>query len=95
MDHMGKRLEVLSGKTMVVCMSRRICIELHNQIINLKPDWYHKDDDKGFIKVIMTGAAIDPLEWQEHIRNKQRRKHIGDRMKDPDDPLKLVIVRDM
>jgi len=80
---------------MFVCMSRRICIELHNEIIMLKPGWYAKDDDKGFIKVIMTGAAADPPEWQEHIRNKQRRKDIGNRMKDPDDPLKVVIVRDM
>ena len=72
---------------MVVCMSRRICIELHNEIVKLKPGWYDKDDDKGFIKVIMTGAAANPPEWQEHIRNKQRRNDIGDRMKDPDDPL--------
>ena len=80
---------------MVVCMSRRICVALHREIIRLRPDWYHPDDDKGVIKVIMTGSASDPLDWQEHIRNKPRRKAIGDRLKDPKDPLKMVIVRDM
>ncbi len=94
-DHFESRLEVLDGKGMIVCMSRRICFELHNEIIKLRPEWYHKDDDKGFLKVIMTGSAGDPVNWQEHIRNKQRRREIGDRMKDPADPLKLTIVRDM
>ncbi len=95
MEHFQKRLDVIKGKAMIVCMSRRICIELHNEIIKLKPDWYHQDDNKGLIKVIMTGAASDPVEWQEHIRNKQRRREIGDRMKDAADFLKIVIVRDM
>src|SRR3989338_4339677 len=63
--------------------------------MKLKPEWYHKDDDKGFLKVIMTGSASDPVEWQEHIRNKEKRRDLGDRMKDPSDPLKLAIVRDM
>ena len=94
-DHFEKRLDAIDGKAMIVCMSRRICIELNNEIIKLRPNWYHKDDDKGFIKVIMTGSATDPVKWQEHIRNKQRRRDIGDRIKDPKDPLKLVIVRDM
>ncbi|HHT9126683.1 MAG TPA: type I restriction endonuclease subunit R [Candidatus Brocadiia bacterium] len=94
-DHFEKRLEVLDGKGMIVCMSRRICIELHNELIKLRPDWYHKDDDKGIIKVVMTGSASDPVSWQEHIRNKQRRHAIGDYMKDPANPLKLAIVRDM
>ena len=93
--HFEERLEILAGKGMIVCMSRRICVELHNEIIRLRPDWYHKDDDKGFIKVVMTGSASDPAGWQEHIRNKLRRKAIQERMKDPDDPLKLAIVRDM
>lgn len=94
-NHFEQRLEALDGKGMIVCMSRRICIELHNEIVKLRPDWYHKDDDKGIIKVVMTGSASDPLSWQEHIRNKLRRKAIGERMKDPAEPLKLAIVRDM
>ena len=94
-NHFEERLKVLDGKGMIVCMSRRICVELHNEIVKLRPEWYHKDDDKGFIKVIMTGSASDPTGWQEHIRNKQRRRDIGDRMRDPNDPLKIVIVRDM
>ncbi|MCW4002681.1 MAG: type I restriction endonuclease subunit R, partial [Candidatus Bathyarchaeota archaeon] len=94
-DHWEKRLAVLDGKAMIVCMSRRICIDLHNEIIALRPEWYSKDDDKGTLKVIMTGSAADGADWQEHIRNKQRRRDIGERMKDPSDPLRIVIVRDM
>jgi len=94
-EHFEERLKVLDGKGMVVCMSRRICIELHNEIIKLRPGWYHKDDDKGFLKVVMTGSASDEIGWQEHIRNKQRRREIGNRMKDDNAPLKLAIVRDM
>jgi type I restriction enzyme R subunit len=94
-NHFEERLKVLDGKAMIVCMSRRICVDLHNEIIKLRPEWYQKDDGKGFIKVVMTGSASDPPSWQEHIRNKQRRRDIGDRMRDPNDPLKIVIVRDM
>lgn len=94
-NHFEERLKVLEGKAMIVCMSRRIAVDLHNEIVKLKPEWYHRDDEKGVIKVIMTGSAEDGPEWQEHIRNKPRRRDIGDRMKDPTDPLKLVIVRDM
>ena len=93
--HWEERVSVLDGKAIIVCMSRRICIELHNEIVKLKPEWYHKEDDKGVIKVVMTGSASDPVSWQEHIRTKQRRKDIGDKLKDPANPLKLVIVRDM
>jgi len=93
--HWEERLSVLDGKAMVVCMSRRICVELHNELVKLRPEWYSKDDNKGMIKVIMTGSASDPLDWQEHIRTKTRRKDIGERMKNPEDPLKIVIVRDM
>lgn len=93
--HFEQRLSAADGKGMIVCMSRRICVELQNEIIKLKPHWYEAADDKGKIKVIMTGSASDPLDWQEHIRNKPRRKSIGDRLKDPKDELKLVIVRDM
>ncbi len=94
-EHFCKRIEALEGKAMIVCMSRRICVELHNEIIKLRPDWYHPEDNSGFIKVIMTGSASDPLEWQEHVRNKPRRQSIGDRLKDPKDCLKIAIVRDM
>lgn len=93
--HFEQRISAADGKGMIVCMSRRICVELQNEIIKLKPNWYDAADDKGKIKVIMTGSASDPLDWQEHIRNKPRRKAIGDRLKDPKDELKLVIVRDM
>lgn len=94
-DHFEERSKNLEGKGMIVCMSRRIAFDLHNEIVKLRPQWYDNDDDKGALKVIMTGSASDPVEWQEHIRNKPRRRDIGDRMKDPSDPLKLVIVRDM
>jgi type I restriction enzyme R subunit len=93
--HFEQRSEVFDGKGMIVNMSRRICVALHNEIIKIRPEWYSGDDDKGAIKVIMTGSSSDPLDWQEHIRNKPRRKAIGDRLRDPKDPLKLVLVRDM
>lgn len=93
--HFEQRLSAADGKGMIVCMSRRICVELHREIIQLRPHWYNSEDDKGSIKVVMTGSASDPLEWQEHIRNKERRKAIGNRLKDPKDPLRLLIVRDM
>lgn len=93
--HFEARQAAATGKGMFVAMSRRICVALHDEIIQLRPEWYHTDDDKGQIKVIMTGSSSDPLDWQEHIRNKARRKAIGDRLKDPKDPLKMVIVRDM
>jgi type I restriction enzyme, R subunit len=94
-EHFEDRLTVFDGKAMIVAMSRRIAVELYDEIIKLRPDWHNPDDDKGFIKVIMTGSSSDPLNWQQHIRNKEKRKDIGDRLKDASDPLKLVIVRDM
>lgn len=93
--HFEQRSEVFDGKGMIVCMSRRICVALFDAIIKIRPEWYSGEDDKGAIKVIMTGSSSDPLDWQEHIRNKPRRKAIGDRLKDPKDDLKLVLVRDM
>jgi len=93
--HFEQRNAVLDGKAMIVCMSRRICIELYEAIIKIRPLWHSPDDDKGNIKVVMTGSSSDVLGMQPHIRNKQRRKDIGDRLKNPNDPLKLVIVRDM
>jgi type I restriction enzyme R subunit len=94
-DHYERRLEAMEGKAMIVCMSRRICVELYNEIVKLRPRWHGKDDEKGGIKIVMTGSASDPTEWQQHIRNKSRRKKLGKRFKNPKDPFKVVIVRDM
>ncbi|HPP49896.1 MAG TPA: type I restriction endonuclease subunit R [Spirochaetota bacterium] len=94
-NHFERRLEVMDGKAMVVCMSRRICIELYNAIIAIRPNWHHPDDDRGLIKIVMTGSAADPVGWQVHIRNKVRREELAKRFKDPYDPFKIVIVRDM
>ncbi|HIQ05877.1 MAG TPA: type I restriction endonuclease subunit R [Anaerolineae bacterium] len=93
--HWEKRREAMFGKGMIVCMSRRICVEMYNAIVALRPDWHSDDDTKGRIKVVMTGSASDPPEWQPHVRNKAARDLIARRFKDPDDELELVIVRDM
>lgn len=93
--HFEQRNAVLDGKAMIVCMSRRICVDLYDAIIKIRPLWHSDDDDKGTIKVIMTGSSSDALNMQSHIRNKPKRKAIGDRLKNPNDSLKLVIVRDM
>ncbi|MCL5257285.1 MAG: type I restriction endonuclease subunit R [Chloroflexi bacterium] len=94
-DHFEQRQQAMDGKAMVVCMSRRICVELYDAIIRLRPEWHSDDDDKGAIKVVMTGSASDRLEWQPHIRNKPRREALAGRFRDETDPLKIVIVRDM
>jgi len=94
-NHFEQRLDAMDGKGMIVCMSRRICVDLHDAIVKLRPQWYSDDDKKGFIKVVMTGSAGDPPEWQEHIRNKKKREDLANWMKDAKSPLKLVIVRDM
>jgi type I restriction enzyme R subunit len=78
-DHFERRLEAMDGKAMVVCMSRRICMELHDQIIKLRPSWYHADDDKGLLKVIMTGNASEGPRYAEHARNKVRREALAKR----------------
>ncbi|NVK53835.1 MAG: type I restriction endonuclease subunit R [Flavobacteriaceae bacterium] len=93
--HFEDRNTILDGKGMIVCMSRRICVDLYNAIVKIRPEWHDKDDDKGVIKVVMTGSSSDPLPFQPHVRSKQRRKDLGERLKDPKDPLKLAIVRDM
>jgi type I restriction enzyme R subunit len=93
--HFEQRQEAMEGKAMIVCMSRRICVDLHNEIVTLKPEWYGKEDDKGLIKVIMTGSASDPHGWQEHVRTKPRRRELAERFKDPEDPFTIAIVRDM
>ena len=94
-DHFGHRLEAMDGKAMVVCMSRRICIDLFRALACLRPDWHHDEDDEGLLKVVMTGAASDPPDWQPHIRNKARREALAKRFRDPADPLRIVLVRDM
>lgn len=94
-DHFEERLAAMDGKAMTVCMSRRICVALYDAIAKARPEWHAEDDDAGVIKVVMTGSAADPLEWQQHVRNKPRREALARRLKDPDDPLKMVIVRDM
>ena len=94
-EHFEQRLEALDGKTMVVCMSRRICVDLYNELVRLRPDWRSEDDAKGNIKVVMTGSASDPTEWQQHVRNKPRREALANRFRDADDPFRIVLVRDM
>ncbi len=93
--HFEDRQSAIEGKAMVVAMSRRICLSLHDAIVELRPDWYHDDDDKGAIKVVMTGNASEGPEIAKHARNKARRDDLAKRFKDPNDPLRIVIVRDM
>ncbi len=94
-EHFENRVVGMDGKAMVVGMSRRICVALYDEIVKLRPDWHSDDDASGVIKIVMTGAAADPKEWQRHIGGKARRELLAKRAKDPDDPLQLVIVRDM
>ena len=93
--HFEQRLEALDGKAMIVCMSRRICIDLYRELVRLRPDWHHAGDAKGCLKVVMTGSASDPLDWQPHIRNKPRREGLAQRFRSVTDPLRMVLVRDM
>lgn len=94
-NHFEKRLSAMDGKAMVVCMSRRICVDLYNEIVKLRPSWHSNDDAGGVLKVVMTGSAADEESWQPHIRNKSRREALAKRFKDPNDSMKVVIVRDM
>ena len=95
LKHYDQRLDVIEGKAMIVCMSRRICVDLYNAIIKLRPEWQSDDDKQGVIKIVMTGSASDPPDWQQHIRNKERREKLANRFKDPKDSFKIAIVRDM
>ncbi len=94
-SHFEQRQEVFEGKGMIVSMSRRIAVALYAEIIKLRPHWHSKDIDKGVIKVVMTAASSDGPELAKHHSTKSQRKQLADRMKDPNDELKLVIVRDM
>ena len=94
-NHFENRLEAMEGKAMVVCMSRRICIDLYRELLRLRPDWHDDSDDSGACKVVMTGAASDPPDWQPHVRNKPRREVLAKRFRNPADPLRIVLVRDM
>ncbi len=94
-NHWEKRQEALAGKAMIVCMSRRVCVDLYNEIIALKPEWHSTDDKQGVIKIVMTGSASDKVEWQQHIRTGQRRKELAEIFKKPASSFKIVIVRDM
>jgi type I restriction enzyme R subunit len=94
-EHFEKRCEAMDGKAMVVVMSRRIAVELYRELVALRPAWHGETDDAGALKVVMTGSASDPLDWQPHIRNKPRREALAQRFRDPKDPFRVVIVRDM
>ena len=94
-EHFERRLEVMDGKGMAVCMSRRIAVELYREIAKLRPEWHDEMDEAGAMKVVMTGSASDPLDWQGHIRNKPRREALANRFRIPKDPFRIVIVRDM
>ena len=94
-EHFESRQEAMDGKAMVVCMSRRICIDLYRELVRLRPEWLDDDDSRGALKVVMTGQASDPPDWQRHIGNKARREGLAKRFRDPADPLRMVLVRDM
>jgi type I restriction enzyme R subunit len=93
--HFENRLDTMSGKAMIVCMSRRICVDVYNAIKAIRPDWHSDNEDEGFMKIVMSGSASDQLEWQSHIRNKPGREELAKRFKDPESNFRLVIVRDM
>lgn len=94
-DHFEKRQSAIRGKGMLVCMSRRICVEMYSRIVKLKPEWHTADDTSGALKIVMTGSASDPQEYQPHVRNKAGLDLLAKRFRDAHDPFQLVIVRDM
>ncbi|MCK5923354.1 MAG: DUF3387 domain-containing protein, partial [Methylococcales bacterium] len=94
-EHFEKRQEIIDGKAMIVCMSRRIAVDLFDELIKLRPDWDDSDFGKGAVKVVMTGSASDPEHYARHLMTKTVRKDIEHRFKDANDPLKIVLVRDM
>lgn len=94
-NHYEEKSKVIDGKAMAVCMSRRICVELYDEIVKIRPDWHSDDVNKGKVKVVMTGSAGDKEKYQRHLGGKQRRDTLAKRMKDYGDELKIVLVRDM
>lgn len=94
-NHFEARQETQEGKAMYVSMSRRIAVDMYEEIIKLRPDWHDDDLRKGKIKVVMTSSSSDPEAWQKHFTSKEDRRNLADRIKDPSDPLEIVIVRDM
>ena len=94
-EHIEARFEALPGKAMIVCMSRPICVDLYEEIAKIRPEWHHEDDDQGRMKVVMTGDATDPPNWQNHIRNKTRREALAKRFRKSTDNFKIVLVCDM
>jgi type I restriction enzyme R subunit len=94
-EHFESRIETMPGKGMVVCMSREICVDMYDAIVAIKPEWHDLDTSKGAIKIVMTGSASDKTKMQPHIHNKETKKLFEKRFKDVNDPLQLVIVRDM
>jgi len=94
-EHFEQRQKAMFGKAMIVVMSRRIAIDMYKAIVALRPEWHSDDDSEGKIKIVMTGSSSDPAEWQPYIGNKRRREYLAKRMKDVNDPLQIVIVRDM
>ena len=95
MAHFETREAVLDGKGMIVCMSRDICVQLYDALIALRPNWHEEDPEKGGLKIVMTGSASDKKTLQAHLYSKQVKKRLEKRFKDPKDPFRLVIVRDM
>lgn len=99
--HLQTRLDAMytetgnAGKAMIVCMSRRICVEMYNAITKLRPDWHGDEEGDGVIKIVMTGSASDPTDWQPHIRSKAKRNELAKRFKNSNDPFRICIVRDM
>ena len=101
--HFERRVEAMDGKAMIVCMSRRICVDLYNALVKLRPEWASANGDDAeaeteqscVVKVVMTGSADDGPDWQPHIRSKDKRRKLANRFKDPKDPFRIVIVRDM
>ena len=94
-EHFESRVVGMYGKAMIVCMRHRTCFALHSEIVKLRPDWRSDDDKNGVIKIVMIGAASDPQQWLRHFGGQARREVLAKRIKDPNDALKLVIVRDM
>jgi type I restriction enzyme R subunit len=93
--HYEDRVSAMDGKAMIVCMSRRICVDLYDALVALRPEWAGNGNSDGALKIVMTGSASDPLAWQPHIRNKPAREELANRFRDPADPFNIVIVRDM